>query len=220
VNLPGVNEAERLETILARFDAAQASIRTLEADFDERKELALFKEPVVSAGRFYYASPHQAKWEHLQPEPKVFLITDSAVVQYFPDEKLLERKELSAANANRLFKFFGMGQSSKDLEKMYEISLGNGPSADMPETYELLLKPRRKMVEKRVARVHLWVGDRDFLPRGLKVDEADGDFTLWRFSNVHINTELPAGVFELNVPDDVEVRRKISLFSSSEDSAP
>ena len=219
VNLPGVGEAERLETILARFDTAQASIRTLEADFDERKELALFKEPVVSAGRFYYASPHQAKWEHLQPEPKVFLITDSSVVQYFPDEKLLERKDLSKANANRMFKFFGMGQSSRDLEKMYEISLGEEASADMPDTYELLLKPRRKMVEKRVARVHLWVGDQDFLPRGLKVEEADGDFTLWRFSNLRINEELAASVFELEIPDDVEVRKKISLFSSSDDSS-
>ena len=101
VNLPGVDEAERLETILARFDQAQASIRTLEADFDERKELALFKEPISSQGRFFYATPHQAKWEYVEPDAKVFLITDNSLMQYFPAEKLLERRDLREANTNR-----------------------------------------------------------------------------------------------------------------------
>jgi outer membrane lipoprotein-sorting protein len=220
VNLPGVDEAGRLETILARFDRAQASITTLEADFAELKELALFKEPISSQGRFFYATPHQAKWEYVEPDAKVFLITDNSLMQYFPAEKLLERRDLREANTNRLFKLFGMGQSSADLEDFYEISLGDGSSEDMPATYELILKPRRKMVEKRVARVRLWVGDQDFLPRAMRLEEADGDFTMWRFSNVLINTELATGVFDLDVPDDVEVHKGISLFSSSADDAP
>ncbi len=60
LNLPELDEAGRLETILARFDQAQASIRTLTADFDELKELALLADPVEGSGRFYYATPHQA----------------------------------------------------------------------------------------------------------------------------------------------------------------
>ncbi|MCZ6649731.1 MAG: outer membrane lipoprotein carrier protein LolA [Acidobacteria bacterium] len=235
LNLPALDEAGRLETILARFDQAQASIRTLEADFDELKELALLVDPVEGHGRFYYATPHQAKWEYLQPEARVFLISDNTLVQYFPAEKVLERRDLRAANTNRLFKLFGMGQSSKDLEDFYVISLGDdagappdtagdatdgggfGPPAN---TYELILTPRRRAVEKRVSRVRLWIGDQDFLPRAIKVEEADGDFTYWLFSNVRINNELAAGVFELDVPDDVTIHKGISLFESSEGSAP
>jgi outer membrane lipoprotein-sorting protein len=220
VNLPGVDDTARLETILARFDSAQASIRTLEADFAELKELALFKEPVSAEGRFYYATPHQAKWQYVAPDAKVFLITDNALMQYFPDDKLLERRDLREANTNRLFKLFGMGQSSKDLEDFYDITLGDGTSVEMPGAYELILTPRRKMVEKRVARVRLWVGDQDFLPRAMRLEEGDGDFTMWRFTNVLINTELGAGVFEIEVPDDVKVQKGISLFSSSDENAP
>ena len=228
LNLPEVDEAGRLETILARFDQAQASIRTLTADFDELKELALLAEPVEGSGRFYYATPHQAKWEYLEPEARVFLISDNSLVQYFPADKILERRDLRTANTNRLFKLFGMGQSSKDLEDFYVISLGadagdtaDGGRFDPPaRTYELILTPRRRLVEKRVARVRLWVGDQDFLPRAMKLEEADGDFTYWVFSNVHINSELAAGVFELDVPDDVTIHKGISLFESSEGSAP
>ncbi len=234
-NLPEVDEVGRLETILARFDQAQASIRTLTADFDELKELALFADPVEGSGRFYYATPHQAKWEYLEPEARVFLISDNSLVQYFPVDKILERRDLRTANTNRLFKLFGMGQSSKDLEDFYVISLGDDAAVPSESTgdaaqggrfepparsYELILTPRRRLVEKRIARVRLWVGDQDFLPRAMKLEEADGDFTYWVFSNVHINNEMAAGVFELDVPDDVTIHEGISLFESSEGSAP
>jgi len=229
VNLPAMDAAGRLETILARFDAAQAGITTLEADFDERKELALFKDPVIAAGRFFFATPHQAKWEYLEPESKVFLISDNALMQYFPGDNLLERRDLREANTGRLFKLFGMGQSSADLEDFYVITLGDEaagagvPDAaveGMTDTYELVLTPRRRMVEKRISRVLIWVGDQDFLPRAMRLEEADGDFTYWHFSKVRINGELAADVFELDLPEDVEVHQGISLFSSSEGSAP
>jgi outer membrane lipoprotein-sorting protein len=229
VNLPSMDAAGRLETILARFDAAQAGITTLEAVFDERKELALFKDPVIAAGRFFFATPHQAKWEYLEPESKVFLISDNALMQYFPGDNLVERRDLREANTGRLFKLFGMGQSSADLEDFYVITLADQPAGadmadsaqeDLADTYELILTPRRRMVEKRISRVLIWVGDQDFLPRAMKLEEADGDFTYWHFSEVRINGELAADVFELDLPDDVEVHQGISLFSSSEGSAP
>jgi outer membrane lipoprotein-sorting protein len=225
LNLPALDEAGRLETILARFDQAQASIRTLEADFDELKELALLADSVEGHGHFYYATPNQAKWEYLQPEARVFLISDNSLTQYFPGEKILERRDLRAANTNRLFKLFGIGQSSKDLEEFYVISLGDDLAAgrrfDPPgKTYQLILTPRRRAVEKRVARVRIWVGDQDFLPRAMKMEEADGDFTYWVFSDVLINNGLAEGVFDLEVPDDVTIHHGISLFEASEGGAP
>lgn len=235
LNLPALDEAGRLETILARFDQAQASIRTLEADVDELKVLALLAEPVEGHGRFYYATPHQVKWEFLEPEARVILISNNSMLQYFPAEKVLERRNVSDANMNRLFKVFGLGQSSKDLEDFYVISLGDdaavtaeiaGSAADgglidpPANSYELILTPHRRAVEKRIARVRLWVGDQDFLPRAIKVEEGDGDFTYWVFSNVRINNELAEGVFDLDVPDDVTIHQGLSLFESSAGSAP
>lgn len=228
LNLPALDEAGRLEMILARFDQAQASIRTLEADFDELKELALLADPVEGRGHFYFAAPYQVKWEFLEPEARVVLISDNSILQYFPADKVLERHDVRDANMNRLFKVFGMGQSSRDLEDFYVISLGDGGGAAAESgrfgppasSYQLILTPHRRAVEKRVARVRLWVGDQDFLPRAIKIEEADGDFTYWVFSNVRVNSELAAGVFELDVPADVAIHEEVSLFGSSTGSAP
>ena len=79
-----------------------------------------------------------------------------------------------------------------------------------------MLKPRRRRVEKRLARVLLWVGDQDFLPRAIQYEETDGDITYLEFTHVTINGTLADGTFHIDVPDDVEIRDHISLFSDSD----
>ena len=78
----------------------------------------------------------------------------------------------------------------------------------------LILKPKRKRLEKRVSRVLLWVGDQDFLPRALKYEAKDGDTVLLSFRNLETNVALADGVFHLDVPDDVEVSDEITMFSA------
>ena len=213
INVPRSSDEERLHTILERFDRVQLDIGTLQADFAEKKELAMLVDPIESTGRFYYASPDRAKWEYLEPDRRIFLITDNTLMQYFPEDKTLEKRNLRSVYAHRLFKMFGLGQTSTELMTYYHITLGESePGSD---TYLLVLKPHRRRIQKRLSRVLLWVGDQDFLPRAMEYQEADGDTTHLKFSNVQINAHLADGTFHLDVPDDVEIRDQISLFSDS-----
>jgi len=70
-----------LEDILARFDRAQEATLTLTARFEERKELSLLKEPVVSRGRFFFT------------KPGLFLGVDGVIEKYLP-KKLSKLKLL------------------------------------------------------------------------------------------------------------------------------
>lgn len=213
VNVPGVSDEARLTTILERFDLAQLDIHTLQADFDERKDLAMLVEPIISSGRFYYESPDRAKWEYLQPDRRIFVISDNALMQYFPADKTLEKKELGSVYTHRIFKLFGLGQTSAELRNYYDISLGETEAG--ADTYLLVLKPHRRRIEKRLSRVLLWVGDQDFLPRAMEYEEADGDVTHLAFTHVKINDTLADGTFRIDVPDDVKIRNQINLFSDS-----
>jgi outer membrane lipoprotein carrier protein len=212
LNVPDLTDEARVQAILAEFDRAQASIRTLAARFSERKDLALLVEPILSKGEFFYASPNRARWQYTEPDDRIFLISDNTLQQYFPGRKVLEKRDLSAANTTRVFRLFGMGQTSTELSKMYEITLGETEAGS--QAYLLILKPRRHMVEKRLSQVKLWVGEKDFLPRAMQWEEADGDTTLLSFENVNINSTIAEDKFQLEVPDDVEVKKQITLFST------
>ena len=213
LNVPTLSVKQRLETVLARFDEAQQSITTLQADFVEHKDIALLSEPSISEGRFYFARPLQAKWEYTRPDRKVFLIQEGTLQQYFPKEKLLEKKDLSSGNTNRLFKLLGLGQTSKQLRDMYEIRLET--ENPEPGTYLLTLIPKMRAIGKRVSRVQMWVGDKDFLPRAMRQETPGGDVTRLTFRNVLLNQTLGTAVFRLDVPGDVRVKDQISLFTGA-----
>ena len=78
-----------------------------------------------------------------------------------------------------------------------------------------VLKPRHRLVSKRISRVLLWVDDRDFLPKAMRHEQADGDFTYLEFSDLQINQTLDAGTFTLELPDDVQVKDEISIFKNN-----
>jgi outer membrane lipoprotein-sorting protein len=213
LNIPTLSAKQRLETVLTRFDEAQQAITTLQADFIENKDIALLSEPTVSEGRFYFARPLQAKWEYTRPERKIFLIQEGMLQQYFPAEKLLEKKDLSSGNTNRLFKLLGFGQTSKQLQDFYDIKLETENTE--PGTYLLTLTPRMRAIGKRVSRVQMWVGDNDFLPRAMRQETPSGDVTRLTFKNMRLNQTVAASVFRLDVPGDVRVKDQISLFTGA-----
>ena len=67
-----------LKTVLERFDHAQRETDTMVADFTERKDLNLLAEPLISRGEFFFNRPNQVRWEYVEPEHKVFLISTSS----------------------------------------------------------------------------------------------------------------------------------------------
>ena len=72
-----------------------------------------------------------------------------------------------------------------------------------------------RAISKRVSRVQMWVGDKDFLPRAMRQETPGGDVTRLTFKNVLLNQTVAASVFRLEVPGDVRVKDEISLFTST-----
>ena len=63
-----------LQEVLDRFAGAQASIETLQAEFEERKNLALLKDEVVLTGTLYHSRPLNFFWNYETPSPKQILL--------------------------------------------------------------------------------------------------------------------------------------------------
>lgn len=211
---PGAGQGDgavTLEYILSRFDQKQKETTTLVATFTERKELGLLAEPVVSRGEFFYTRPNQVRWEYLDPDRKVFVITENKYTAYYPALKRAEEVPIKKFVGKRLFRFLGVGQSIEDLGKYYEFSLA--AESDVPGTHLLLLTPRQKRLRERVAEMKIWVDDETFLPAQLQYVEADGDTTLLAFKDMQVNVTVAADHFHINLPQDVVVSQTFNGFS-------
>ena len=205
-----------LARILQAFDKAQRETGTLVASFTEKKELKLLARPVLSRGEFYYNRPNQVRWEYLDPDRKVFVITEDMYIAYYPALKRAEEVPIKKFVGKRLFRFLGVGQSIDDLGKYYEFRLSS--QSDLKDTYLLVLVPRKKKLAERVAEMKIWIDTTTFLPRQLQYVESDGDSTLLAFQDIRTNVAVAASRFHLDLPKDVVVSESFNGFSLGEQS--
>src|SRR6266571_5772908 len=193
----GVEADPMLARILQAFDKAQRETGTLVASFTEKKDLKLLARPVLSRGEFYYNRPNQVRWEYLDPDRKVFVITEDMYIAYYPALKRAEEVPIKKFVGKRLFRFIGLGQSIDDLGKYYEFRLA--PQSDIKDTYLLVLTPRKKRIRDHVAEMKIWVDAGTYLPRQLQYLEADGDSTLLTFHDIQVNVEVASDRFHIDL---------------------
>ncbi len=216
----GVRRARTADPMLARildaFDRKQRETVTMVAGFTERKDLKLLAKPVVSRGEFCYNRPNQVRWEYLEPDRKIFVITENMYIAYYPALKRAEEVPIKKFVGKRLFRFIGLGQSIDDLGKYYEFRLA--PESDIAGTQLLLLTPRKKRVRDHVAEMKIWVDANTFLPRQLQYVEGDGDSTLLAFHDIRVNVEVAGSRFHVDLPGDVVVSDTFNGFSLGQQS--
>jgi outer membrane lipoprotein carrier protein len=197
-----------LREVLARFDATQANVTSLSAQFTERKEIGLLKNAVVQKGQFYHTKPDKFLWEYTAPEPKMLLMNGKSLVAYYPRQKQAE--EIQTRLSKRFVKYFGLGQVFADLQEFYYLSLEDDPS--QPGTHTVVMRPRSKRLEKRLMEVRVWIDAKLNQVVRLEYREADGDSTLYVFSNIQVNPDIAPARYEIHLPDDVRVSQGFAGF--------
>jgi outer membrane lipoprotein-sorting protein len=197
-----------LPEVLARFDQIQGQIRTLSAEFVQTTRSPLLKDPMIAKGRFYLTKPDSVLWEYSAPEPMSFVVARGEYTGYFPDRKRAEKRDIKRWS-EQLFRFFGVGQGSKELGKFYEISLG---AADPKEggSYVLVLSPKKRRVRKNVDLVKLWVDAATLLPVRIDYFGKDGSGREIRFLNTRMNPDLAAGLYDVQIPAGVPITNGFS----------
>lgn len=199
-------------SFLKKFDQVQEETITMISNFTEKKELTLLDKPAISHGILYYKRPNQILWEYQKPDIKKFLLTGDHLLSYYPKEKKAEQISIKRFRSH-VFKFFCIGQLSKDLKDYYKMEVSNNQNQ---KNVLMTLWPRKRKLKKRIDHLKLWI-DRDVhqLTR-LQYVEVDGDKTTINFDNLRVNSEIPPSTFQIDLPADVEVKKEFTEFSHSE----
>jgi outer membrane lipoprotein-sorting protein len=192
-----------LKDVLSGFDRVQGKIRTLSANFAETTTNQLLKDPIQARGRFYLTKPSSVLWEYEEPEVMRFAISNDEYVGYFPQRKRAERSDVHRWS-ERIFRIFGLGQTSAELGKFYSIRLAE-PGAGERGTYLLVLEPKKRRVRKHIEQVRLWVSASDYLPVKIEVGGKDGYVREIEFSDVRVNPDVAASLYTIEIPPGVAV---------------
>jgi outer membrane lipoprotein-sorting protein len=99
----------------------------------------------------------------------------------------------------------GFGQSSADLQKNYQVSFAGEEVVDGKKTAMLDLTPKTSLAG--IKTVRLWMDEQKGLSLQVKVVEAGGDYALYKYSNIKLNSAIPDSVFDLRLPKNVHVNK-------------
>jgi len=197
----GLSSTERLDALFARVKEEQAQLRSLEANFLQRKESELFVKPEEARGRFLFLAPDRVRWEFTEPDPMVVVIGDDTMTTWYRDLGQAEVIPIGRYS-EQVFKYMGASGSLETLLDYFRVSVTFPSDPEAP--YRLNLDPRYPRIAKRIESMDIWIDRKTFVPVRLRYVEPGGDTTDYRFSDLKINPDISPERFELDLPPGVQ----------------
>jgi outer membrane lipoprotein carrier protein len=199
---PGLSPSARLAALIERVKSAQKNLKSLEADFVQRKQSEFLAAPEESRGSFQYLSPDRVRWEYAEPRPITLVLHDDEMLTWYRDLGRAERLHVGRVSA-QVFRYLNASGSLESLMGYFSVSF-TLPSGEEP--FRLELKPLYARIAKRLAGMTLWIDRRLYLPVRVQYAEPNGDSTEYRFDKLRPNVAIPKDRFELQLPDGVEIK--------------
>ncbi len=198
-----------LDQVFAKMDEIAKTFRTVDANLERTKVTVIVDDKDVASGRLYYlraGKEPRLKLEISKPAPQYLLIDKGKGFFYQP--KINQVQEFSLGNhANVVDQFMaiGFGQSSSDLKNGYDVKFAGEEVVDGKKTAMLDLTPKAALAGIRAVR--LWMDEQKGISLQVKVTETGGDYAIYKYSNIKINSAIPDSVFDLRLPKDVHVNK-------------
>ena len=204
-------DSSALDGVLKKMDAAAASFRTTQADFEwDRYERVIDEVDDVQFGTIYYrrtgkeiemmidikkegSSPTDAK-----PEPKFVLLHEGKIRMYQPKPDQVTVYDLGKNSSDfESYLVLGFGGSGQELVKEFEVTYKGPETINGVATAKLELVPKSERVRNNFKQIILWID----LDRGVSVQqqlfEPQGDYRLAKYSAIRVNEKIGNDVFQL-----------------------
>ncbi len=186
------------------MDKAGKRLKTMTADFLQTDHDFLLKDQEETKGKLTLAIPGRIRWEHAPPREKVLLVKDDLVRVYNPTARQVhEFKRGRGAKSGGADLLIGFGSDSAKIREAYDVSL----TEETDSSATLSLVPKPGSTASLFTRIELTLDKKTWTPTRSVFHSPNRNRADIRFENVALNRELPADVFELKLPPNVEIIR-------------
>lgn len=169
---------------LAQVRAQVAQVPVLRGEFTQEKQVAGFKNPLRSNGRFLLAREKGVVWTTTAPFPSEIVITQDRILSRQRDGSRrveVDGKQQPGLRSVNAMMFALMSGDMKALTSTFDVK-----SEPATSGWKMTLVPRSRQLAQAFTSVRL-AGDR--YVREVELREANGDLTRLRFSGM---IEVPA----------------------------
>ena len=181
------------------IEKAFASLRSLQADFEQSYFSASMATPLVEKGKLYLQKPDLMRWEYLEPERNIYLYKEGLSQAYFPEDNQLYRHALAPEEKD--WAIFSLLTGRAKIADTYRVEPTEFPS-EKKSPVQIRLTPK---TEGEISYILLEADPKTWLLEKAVFLDWAGNKQEFRFSRLKLNPRLDARIFELEVPADCEV---------------
>jgi outer membrane lipoprotein-sorting protein len=187
VFFPEIVPAEDLTSLKEAF----RNIRSVKAEFLQKRSLQILTKPLLSEGKFFFYIPDSLRWEYLSPLRSVMLQKGNNIQIYNFSDGIWKPEMAQAVESRRmvLAEISHWFQGRFDESKAFKHFYSPGP----PERVTLV---SREGINKFINKIEIVLSVRPGVIDRVDIEEPGGSRTSIEFKNVEINSSFSSRVFE------------------------
>jgi len=190
-----------VDAVLSKIKNREQTLETFVAGVQQIQNLHLFHQPQISEGMLFFHRSGSLLMRMEKPETYFVLITGRKMITGAPGAPL--RQKNLPGKAPFFKQVMGLDQTVDQLKRRFAIQMLT-PRDET--TCELELRPLKKNRRIPFTRIQATVNTRLWLPTSIRLEESSGDRTTIHLQFISVNEPLPAGIFDIEVPDKKRTR--------------
>ncbi len=189
------NPASDIRSLLVRLEKKISDFQSMQTDFIQEKNLAIFRNRIIIKGRIYIRRPHMIAWLVDEPMKYSVLITDKFIRQWDEDT---DRVQETAISGNPVFSVV-IDQLTAWFSGKY-VRLLDDYNVHVKKNHPLEIEfiPRETAAVKKIIRsISVTFREDERYLSKIHFQEAGGDSTTIIFSNTILNAPIDESVFRI-----------------------
>lgn len=169
-----------------------ARIKTISADFVQKKTLKILSKPLVSEGKFYYTAPDFIRWEYAKPLRSIVISGKGTTKRYMASGGKMVEDQAGGAQAMKivLTEVAGWMSGKFDSNPSFKATLKEGTQT------LITLVPVEKNMAGFFEKIEIVVSRKDASVKSVRIVESASAETRIDFSHVVVNADIPPSVYQ------------------------
>ena len=187
--------------LLQDLQRKMSSLRSVQLEFTQERQLKLFTEPLTSEGVMLIGRPDLIRWETTAPYQSIMLGDKKSVAQFEKDADGWKKLKLGFPQLlKRVMEQMALMNQGKlnALTSDFTITVATNRSVAV-----LTLVPKDEKVRAMLASLEVKLPPDFSASREVVMNEPNGDFTRIRFHRERRDVDFPAGTFDQTKPLDI-----------------
>ena len=177
------------EELIKNISRASEQLKTLCADFVQKKTISILEDELLSEGKLSFKQPDKLCWEYIKPYQYRFVINGS---------KVMTGSDIINVSSSKIFSeiskiiISGINGSGIFDDKKFTTKFSVGAS-----DYQVELTPKQKELRQMFNSITITFNKNDYSVNNAEIKEANGDATYITMKNKQINIALNDEIFAI-----------------------